>query len=895
MTNKIKKSSYICMMILAITCWMNSYALAALRSVPSGYATIQAAINAAVDGDTIEVSPGEYKESLNFTSKNYTSAVTLSGLDRQNTIINPSGTSKRGLFIAVSKNITVTNLTIKNGLADGTGPNDQWGGGIFVDGSTGINITNCNITNNSSAHGGGVTIRNSSVNLLNNLIKDNIAQSQNTCQVSGGGIFVYSPSQSNNQVVVSGNQILNNKSQVPGSPPASCYALGAGMFHQLETGNTPHSASIVNNIFSGNQTIGAEIPSYGGGLYIYTSSSSQVQVRNNTFSNNIGLDGGGICVLESNAAILNNRFYNNTARYGGGVYGWHMYSQIEGNVFYKNIARDTVVGGTLWDSGGGAILFDESVGDSSHRFINNLLAENSSDSWGGGIDLYSSTYELSGNKIAKNAGSWGGGLIINTVSDAISNPSIINNIIVANKANDWGGGVGIGAADQRGMIKNNLIANNQAVNNAGGILVYGGAYPDIINNTISGNTTGGIRIDGSIGINVFNNIIANHTGSYGISAAGGASFTPAYNDVWNNATNYQGVSAGTGSISSDPKFVDASYYYLQASSPCVNTGNPNSSYFDRDGSRNDMGLYGGPNASLTGLPYYMFPENFPMAIRASNDTLWTSSFNSSGTFNNNWTSISGVTPSAPAIAWYPVSNQYTWLMVVRASNGSLWTATFNSFGIFNNNWTSIPGAADNTPALAWNPVAKKLQMVIRAADSSLWTSSFNSSGTFNNDWASIPGRADSVPGLAWNPAANNLQLVIRAYDSSIWTSSFNSSGTFNNDWASIPGATVDTPALAWNPGALKLQLVVYASDDSIWTSSFNSSGTFNNDWASIPGAAANTPALAWNAAAAQLQLVIRAFDDSLWTSSFNSSGIFNNDWASISGASGTSPAFAGTQ
>ena len=793
MTSNIKKISYIFSLILAITCWVSSNALAALRSVPSGYSTIQAAIDAAVAGDTIEVSPGEYRESLNFASKNYTSTVTLRGLDRQNTIINPSGTSKRGLFITVSKNITVTNLTIKNGVADGTGASDQWGGGIFVDGSTGINVTDCNITNNSSAHGGGIGIRNSSVFLENNLIKDNIAQSQRTCQVSGGGIFVYSPSQSNNQVVVSENQIMNNKSQVPGTPPSSCYALGAGMFHQLETVSTTHNASINNNIFSGNLTVGLGISHYGGGLYIYTSQSSQVQVTNNTFSNNSGLDGGGIAAIESNAAILNNRFYSNIARYGGGVYGWHMSSNIAGNVFYKNQASDAVVG-TIGDSGGGAILFDESIGDANHRFTNNLLVENTSDSWGGGIDLYASSYEVSGNKIAKNTADWGGGLLVNTMPGTISNPNINNNIVVENTANDWGGGIGVGDADLRGKIINNLIAKNQAVNNGGGIVLYSGCLTDIINNTINSNTKGGIRIDGSVGINVLDNIITNHTSSYGISAVGGSSFIPTYNDVWNNTTNYQGVTAGTGSISSDPKFVDTNYFHLQTSSPCVNTGNPNSSYFDRDGSRNDMGLYGGPNTTLTGLPYYLFPENLPLVIRAFDNSLWAASFNSAGTFNNNWTRISGSSPTAPALAWIPVSNSDTWLMVVLDAYDSLWTASFNSFGTFNNDWASIPGRAVDTPVLAWNPAALKLQLVVYASDNSLWVSSFNSSGTFNNDWASIPGAAANTPALAWNAAIAKLQLLVRAYDSSLWTASFNSSGTFNNDWASIPGASDTSPA-----------------------------------------------------------------------------------------------------
>ena len=49
----------------------------------------------------------------------------------------------------------------------------------------------------------------------------------------------------------------------------------------------------------------------------------------------------------------------------------------------------------------------------------------------------------------------------------------------------------------------------------------------------------------------------------------------------------------------DPLFVDPSNgdYSLQAGSPCIDTGNPSSEYNDTDGSRNDMGAYGGPKGS----------------------------------------------------------------------------------------------------------------------------------------------------------------------------------------------------------------------------------------------------------------------------------------------------------
>lgn len=48
-------------------------------------------------------------------------------------------------------------------------------------------------------------------------------------------------------------------------------------------------------------------------------------------------------------------------------------------------------------------------------------------------------------------------------------------------------------------------------------------------------------------------------------------------------------------IDADPLWVDPSNndFHLQQFSPCIDAGHPNSQYKDTDGSRNDMGAYGG--------------------------------------------------------------------------------------------------------------------------------------------------------------------------------------------------------------------------------------------------------------------------------------------------------------
>jgi len=109
---------------------------------------------------------------------------------------------------------------------------------------------------------------------------------------------------------------------------------------------------------------------------------------------------------------------------------------------------------------------------------------------------------------------------------------------------------------------------------------------------------------------IMNNIIVNNSTGlffYRYTAQGRI----LYNDVWGNSyRNYHDNATGstfvpqpgTGEISADPQF-DPGYpdtYILTETSPCKDTGNPAAAYNDPDGTRNDMGVWGGPQAGGPG-------------------------------------------------------------------------------------------------------------------------------------------------------------------------------------------------------------------------------------------------------------------------------------------------------
>lgn len=153
-----------------------------------------------------------------------------------------------------------------------------------------------------------------------------------------------------------------------------------------------------------------------------------------------------------------------------------------------------------------------------------------------------------------------------------SSPVITNNIIYGNSDH------GINCSYSN---SNPIIANNIIYGNGNGIICS--TNPAVINNTIYGNNCGVFCTSGSPSI--ANNIIAyNGTGIVGNSA------TPTLkrNCVYGNTKSYDGLSAGTTDIASDPLLADWRFgnAHIQTGSPCINAGDGSvidASWHDIDG------------------------------------------------------------------------------------------------------------------------------------------------------------------------------------------------------------------------------------------------------------------------------------------------------------------------
>lgn len=123
---------------------------------------------------------------------------------------------------------------------------------------------------------------------------------------------------------------------------------------------------------------------------------------------------------------------------------------------------------------------------------------------------------------------------------------------------------------------------------------------DIINCIFNNNTYGGYvgRGNNPNGTGNFQNSIffENNFALYREQSSDGYLLS-IYNCFYSNTYDMTNADYGLGDIISDPNFVDLnSSYSLQSLSPCIDAGNPSAVYNDPDGSRNDMGVYGGPNS-----------------------------------------------------------------------------------------------------------------------------------------------------------------------------------------------------------------------------------------------------------------------------------------------------------
>jgi len=244
--------------------------------VPSQFATIQAAINAAAfdNDDTVLVAPGTYNEAIDFSGKTIivkseggaaVTTIDASTLD-QSAVVVPAGSGE---------GTRLEGFTITGGNALEGGVNTDAGGGLRITGSTVgkgtlsvLEVVDCMFVNNASEwSGGGVAVLDNAIATFENCsFETNIASGNSGA--SGGGAFVL-----NAQATFIDCVFIGNSAE-----------LGGGLSVNVNT-----TVSLNNTSFAGNTA-----DTLGGGVLI--SPVSVVAIDGCDISGNTAASGGGLYI-----------------------------------------------------------------------------------------------------------------------------------------------------------------------------------------------------------------------------------------------------------------------------------------------------------------------------------------------------------------------------------------------------------------------------------------------------------------------------------------------------------------------------------------------------------------------------------------------------------------------
>ena len=358
--------------------------LATLR-VPSQYARIEDAVEAAGYGDVVLVEAGVYfpSRTINTGGKPITIRGAVDSTGQPATIIDGRGNIRLlECTSGESADTVFENLLIQNGYDKaGQTLGGERGSGMYNNSSS-PTLTNCTFTGNSAFDGGGMYNDSSSPNLTDCTFTENSAENE------GGGMYNISSSPTLTDCTFADNS-ADQAGQGQGDE------RGGGMF------NFASSPILTNCTFTGNSADDED----GGGMYNYFSSTPTLNEC--TFTDNSANDGGGMYNDGSSPILTNCTFTGNSAEYGGGMFNSENTPTLTNCTFTDN--SGTRYGGGMYNT------------ESSSPSLAECEFTSNSAGYGGGMANYSSsTPALNECTFTSNLAYRGGGMY-NTES---SSPSL---------------------------------------------------------------------------------------------------------------------------------------------------------------------------------------------------------------------------------------------------------------------------------------------------------------------------------------------------------------------------------------------------------------------------------------------------------------------------------------
>ncbi len=560
----------ICTVMIILACFNLS---AKTISVPSDYPTIQEAINASSNGDTVLVADGTYQGEGNDNIKLNGKEIVVKSLNGpEHCIIDGSsaGDYAAGFvsgYMPVSNDAVIEGFTVQNFNLMG----------FYIFGSSPVikknRIKNCQmavdcsggsrsiILDNEITGGGNLNLASSRVQLINNLITGNEVTGTNAgiirCSANDSSYIAHNVIRGNlgcviyldnaHDVEILGNEINEN---VLGN-------LTTFQFREYDNFNRPFQ-------------LYTKFEQAGGAIYVNGKSSADI--RNNLIINNqAGHTAGIFCEEGSEVSIINNTLINNSSFIGGSITTFSPTSVIMNNIITHAGSLDSGARLQRW-------------------FYNNLV--------------YTIEYEAAKRKAVHYCyGFWNNGEAgevkitgkMDTTFMILAGEHIwleASSIVVDNGD---GGGINLTIS----MGDESIILDITMDDVFNGTCI--GLYDEKIQSF--GVQDGGLAGAGivAIGSDPFNEIQYNN-----MYASLGD------DQVWQSSDTLSQISSinlpdDHHNISNDP-LIDKADFSLEEGSPCIDAGNPETQFNDAglppgwETSRNDLGVYGGPfNSEINGF------------------------------------------------------------------------------------------------------------------------------------------------------------------------------------------------------------------------------------------------------------------------------------------------------
>lgn len=364
--------------------------------VPTEQPTIQAGIDAAVNGDRVRVAPGTYHETIDFLGK----SITVHSSDGAAvTIIDASTVPDPGTGVPVVRFVNeelresvLQGFTITGGTGDTDlfGPGNFVGGGIVISGSA-PTILGCVITGNSAALGAGGFVT-SGFPLLSDCTFDSNDAQLNSDGI-GGGLYLFfgaatitdcaftgntaqersaaiAIDRTDNEVRITRTTFTGNTS--PG-PDGGCIEadINAGLVieecrfdnNSAQSGRggalrvVDGDVTILNSVFAGNRV--NQVGGFGGALHL---SGDTALIANCLFhGNGAQLQGGAILADNIDIDIVNCTFAENDSKDGSAVFirrDSGSSALLTNNIFWDNFGALDQIGTTF---SGGPLTVDHSI------------------------------------------------------------------------------------------------------------------------------------------------------------------------------------------------------------------------------------------------------------------------------------------------------------------------------------------------------------------------------------------------------------------------------------------------------------------------------------------------------------------------------------------------------